>query len=876
MQNSNSKKQTGIIYSLSIIIPIVMMIIISVILGMYPFGERTILITDMNKQYNDYFAYFKTIMTGENNLIYTFSKTLGGDMVGFSGYYLQNPFLFLLLLFPNDILPLGVWIMIILQIACCSLTFNIYLNHTYAPSKMSIIFSLAYAFLGYTFGYINLTNYFCNIIVLPLVILGIQRLYKNHKDCWLYIITLAVSILLNYYIGFMLCIFSALFFAYLLFSNTENVQQIKKHFKQILSFLVSSILGILLTAFDLIPIVISLKGQKSVPNGDVLSFYRNFHMIDIFSKLYSNMFDGNTSNNNLPFIYVSMIAVIFVIFFFLSKKITKREKIVTFVFIVVMLLSFYIHTIDVIWHGFNSPVGFPYRNAFYFSFLLLYIAYKGFLVSYEQFRIRDCSIFAGIFVLYSIYLIFTNRSALVFRSVIFDSLLLLVVIGILYGVLYKKWTEQILFFALLTVQIIDLSANSVTSIKQYTDYVPMREYSEYVNEVAPLTQYVANQDQSLYRVEKNFMRTMNDTMQFNFKGLSHSSSCEKDYVKAFMEKMGFRNFGLWTYYDEGGTAFVDCFLGVKYYISKFDATGKPYDLIYQENEKYVFQNPYALPFAFGVSEGVHLVDMKEQNSFLLQNRISNAISNQNQPIYIEVEQENPILENLSETSQDLYRIYEKKNSNEDAYIDFQLTITDSQPIYLFFEAPEQQAAEITVNDFSFGNYFSDTKWDIIEIGSFSEGDTVSVKLYVKGDELKLGNAYFYYEDKDALIAMSEGAGSEVADLKCISNSHLQGTVEIKNSDELLFTIPYETDWKIYIDGIATKQSKVFDALMTVPVEEGTHTIEIYYVPRGFIIGSILSLIALLILMIFGIHEKRASKQNEKVGKEVGKEELKLI
>ena len=30
-----------------------MMIIISVILGMYPFGERTILITDMNKQYND-------------------------------------------------------------------------------------------------------------------------------------------------------------------------------------------------------------------------------------------------------------------------------------------------------------------------------------------------------------------------------------------------------------------------------------------------------------------------------------------------------------------------------------------------------------------------------------------------------------------------------------------------------------------------------------------------------------------------------------------------------------------------------------------------------------------------------------------------------
>ena len=177
----HKNKQTAIIYSLSFVIPIVMMVVISVLLGMYPFGERTILISDMNKQFNDYYAYFKTIVTGENNLIYTFSKNLGGDMVGFSAYYLQNPFLLILLLFPNDILPLGVWVMIILQVACCSLTFSVYMNHTNTPSKMSVIFSLAYAFLGYTFGYIYSTHSFCNIIMLPLVILGIQKIYKNYK-----------------------------------------------------------------------------------------------------------------------------------------------------------------------------------------------------------------------------------------------------------------------------------------------------------------------------------------------------------------------------------------------------------------------------------------------------------------------------------------------------------------------------------------------------------------------------------------------------------------------------------------------------------------------------------------------------------------------
>ena len=107
-QRDASDNQNNRLYIYSFLIPIAMMIVISLILGMYPFGERTVLVSDMNKQFNDYFAYFKTIITGENNLIYTFSKNLGGDMIGFSAYYLQNPFLLLLLIFPNEILPLGI------------------------------------------------------------------------------------------------------------------------------------------------------------------------------------------------------------------------------------------------------------------------------------------------------------------------------------------------------------------------------------------------------------------------------------------------------------------------------------------------------------------------------------------------------------------------------------------------------------------------------------------------------------------------------------------------------------------------------------------------------------------------------------------------
>lgn len=320
MQKNASVNQTRWTYILSFMIPIVLMTVISLLLEMYPFGERTVLISDMNKQFNDYFAYFKTIITGENNLIYTFSKNLGGDMIGFSAYYLQNPFLLLLLIFPNEILPLGIWIMIILQIACCSLSFCHYLIQTNQQSFDVIIFSLAYAFMGYIFAYITLPIYFCNIIMLPLVMLGIHKIVKNNKDRWLYIVTLAISILLNYYIGYMLCIFSVLFYLYLLLVSTEGFQTIKDTIKRIVSFLISSIIGVLLTVFDIIPIVFSLKGQKEMPTGSILAPYRNFRMIDVFSKLYSNMYDGNTSNNNLPFIYVGIVAVFLFLFFSLAVR----------------------------------------------------------------------------------------------------------------------------------------------------------------------------------------------------------------------------------------------------------------------------------------------------------------------------------------------------------------------------------------------------------------------------------------------------------------------------------------------------------------------------------------------------------------------------
>ena len=79
-------------------------------------------------------------------------------------------------------------------------------------------------------------------------------------------------------------------------------------------------------------------------------------------------------------------------------------------------------------------------------------------------------------------------------------------------------------------------------------------------------------------------------MHYNYNGLSHFSSCETVPVKLFMGNLGFASNDMWAYYGiEGNTTFVDCLLNLKYMVSQYDETAKPYDLVGVVDDKYIFK-----------------------------------------------------------------------------------------------------------------------------------------------------------------------------------------------------------------------------------------------------------------------------------------------
>ena len=855
------KEHNSIFYFLSFFIPVLILFTVFFLNGMYPFGNKTIMTGDITYQFIDYLAYYKTIFFGNNDLTYTFSKTLGGDMAGFSSYYLYSPFNLLLLLFPNKWLPVGLMIMIILKCGLCGVSFFYMLSKMFGFRKDGIIFSTTYAMMGYIIVYFQLYAYFDNLMILPLIVLGIHKLTENPKKKIGYILPLFFSIIINYYVGWMLCIFSVLYFIYQIVLKTDHLKNWKENIPSVVSFAISSFIAGMMSAFVILPALLSLRGEK---NSFHLGLYRTFEMSQLFSRFYTNSFKGNISGC-LPNIYCGVLMILLIGVFFFQKKISKKERIVSGLFLLFFFLNFYINTLNVVWHGFNLPIGFPYRYSFLLTFLMIIFAYKGYRNAQGNY---SAAVLAGsliVYVLYSAFLIVRGSEVVGKNEIILDGILLLLLVAVLFICSKVNLNKRILILLLFFLQIADLFINANDAMK-YFDFSGLKEYQAYLDETGSIIDTIKEKDSDFYRIEKYYRRSHNDSMQFDYSGLTHYSSCEKKEIISFMGKMGFRDNGNWSFYNSGSTSFIDSLFGVKYIISQYDSTGKPYVKEFEYNDKTIFRNPYALPFAFYADENVRSVDTDIDNVFEIQNSLADSISGTENHIFKEADCTDIHIENMITEDGGDYTIYKVNDSEKDAYVEFTLNISNENILQVYFTAPGLQDVELFLNGNSMGGYFEKYKWDIMDFGSYKEGEEVKIRIVPKSDSLKLKNAYFYYEDQEALKNWYEKVSSGKCEISKITSSHLKGSVSSTEEKNLVFSIPYEKSWNIYVDGKETETFEAAGKLLSIETDPGNHEIELVYKAAGRTLGITISCISFLFLLYILWVENNAiyrEKINEK-------------
>lgn len=833
-----NRKNQIILYILAFFVPVAVWIVVCIGHGIYPFGSKSIMTGDITYQFIDYLSYFKTVILSNNDLTYTFSKTMGGDMAGFSAYYLFSPFNFLLLFFSNEQLPLGLLIMIIIKCGFMSLFFEMLLLRLYGYKKESVLFAITYSLMGYVVIYFQLYAYFDDMMLLPLIIIGIHDILENPGKKIGYILSLFAALVLNYYIGYMLCIFSVLYFLY------QFILQ-KKGKREFIAFIISSFIAGMMSMFVLLPSLLSLRGEK---NSFHLSFYPTMDITEVFSRFYTDSFRGNISTC-LPNIYCGVLMIVLAALYFAGKNIEKREKIASAVFIIFLLINMWINTLNVAWHGFNRPIGFPYRYSFMLTFFILLISYKNVLqLDLTNILVKIVVMFS-VYLLYSAYILVKGSDVIGIREVILDAALLICILLVIYFLSIKKLKPTILFIALALLQLMDLSENIYHSF-YYFEFADIDEYQSYVERVGGIIDEIKADDPEFYRIEKYFRRSHNDSMQFDYAGLTHYSSCEKKEVISYMKKLGFRDNGNWSFYDSGSTAFADSLFGVKYLMAQYDYTAKKYkryrkDRFEDENgkEKYfTYMNQYALPLCFAAKEDILSMPADTDNVFEFQENIADAVNGKKNEIFKPADIEERNLINLTESA----GVYTKINKEEEAYIEWKLTGSEEKKTWLlegYFDAPDYQNVRIEMNGDDKGEYFTKYKWSIIDLGKHDPGEEIIIRMYVKDEKLEMSNAYLYYEDIPQMGEWADEVRSANCTLNKITSSHLTGEAELSEDGIIVFSFPYEEGWEVRIDGERADTDKAAALLLAAKTKAGKHTIELIYHEAGRGISIIISILA---------------------------------
>lgn len=818
----NLKMTYNIVFILSFLIPIFIMIGIYIGRGIYPFGENCFLRTDMYHQYAPFFSEFYHKLKNNESMFYSWNIGLGVNFTALYAYYLASPLNFLIYLCPKDNIIEFMSILIIFRIGFSSLAFSIYASKHFNTKNLSIIiFSLFYGLSSYIAAYSWNIMWLDCIMLLPLIVLGLERLVKEDK-CILYCISLGFAIMSNYYISIMICIFLVFYFFGLMFSldiKMDRTQCLKKFWNFGFFSLLAGGFAAVLILPEFFALQLTSSGDIDFP--DKLSTY--FKLFDAFTRHLMNV-ETSVLSGNYPNIYCGLLVVIMLPLYAMNKFINSKEKIFKILLLLLLIVSFNMNIPNFIWHGFHFPNSLPCRQSFIYIFLVL-------AMSYEAFRrleyYTDKEVYGTIFTVVCFILLAEKLADNYDFSIIYLSLLFVIIyLIIIYAYRSPNIKRGITIIIFIAVSVAEASINMEATSVSTTSRV---NYLKDTPSIYQLTENIMNKDKDFYRIEKLYRRTKNDTSWHNLRGVSLFSSTASEPVTQLLGDLGFMH-STNAYSYEGSTPFTTAIFNVKYLIDKKENDSNLLELEAQDGETYIYKNNYSLPLGFLVNHELETLPSIKNNPFAMQNDfINRAIEGDS--IFFPLE---------TSMSDDTTTIYNDK----------------PQHVFIYIQSSNVEKIKVEYDDNS-TEYDLDKKQQIVDLGLFEANKIIDVSN-VDDKSLKI-IAYGFNENnfKQAYDKLNQNP----FEIEYFNSTTIKGKINASEDGMMFTSIPYDEGWSIKVDSIEVEPIAFRKALISVNLSKGEHDIEFNYVPKGLKVGGIISASS-VVLLLFSIIIKRMPKSKK--------------
>ena len=836
-------------YFVSFIIPIIIMIGVYLSQGIYWNSDTSPLLGDGFHQYVIFDIALRNILHGNGSLFYTFTSGLGLNFYALSSYYLGSFLSPLVYFFDLTNMPDAVYLTTLLKFGLIGLSTYFSLNKLFQsiPKPLKLALSTSYVLMSFTVSQLEIKTWLDVFILIPLIITGLQLLITEKKFL-LYFTSLSILFIQNYYFGYMTVLF--LIFWYL----CQISWDFKTRKSSFLDFIITSVLAGMASLILTLPTLFDLQthGEKLT---EVTKFQtESSWYLDLFAKQFIGSFD-TTKYGAIPMIFVGLLPFILTILFFTLKSIKFHVKLIYAIFFAFLIASFYIEALDLFWQGMHTPNMFLHRYAWIFSTLLIYTAAEVLK------RLKELKVWN---FLVSLFLLVTGFLATIYLkshySFLTDlnillTLEFLVVYSLLLLAVIKNFISVNLFTILISLFIIvEISLNSssqMDGIAKEWGFASRSAYNRDIPAMESFSTYIGNK---FTRTEKLETQTGNDSMKFNYNGISQFSSVRNRSASSTLDKLGFKSSGTnLNLRYANNSILADSLFGIQYNISDSPINKYGFKDIYQKDNLTLYENQYSLPIAFASQSVYNDVKFNEHT-------LDNQASFLNQLANVDFDYFSPIPYDKTENTNDLISV--TSSSNEDAEIQYQIEVPENSQVYLsftnlHFSNDKQKKVDILVNGEK-KTFTTDNVFSFFNLGYTKEKKTFNINVSFPGNsQVSFESPTFYRLDTKTFTEAIQKIKEQPVTVSTSKNK-VFATYDVKQDTSIFFTIPYDKGWSAYQDGKKIEIKQAQTGFMKVDVPKGKGTITLSFIPNGFITGAICSFTSLLLFGIYN-HRRKLSK-----------------
>ncbi len=788
--------------------------------GIAPFGNKYVSYIDMEVGYVPVYYSLWDAVRGGGNFFYNFFLGAGSNVYGslISNAFI-SPLTWLVVIIPRSSISAFLSWYLIIKLALMATTMYYFIRKVFPRVNpyLQILYSILWTFSGWTIA--NYTNiiWLDNLILYPILCLGIRRIFRENKMD-LFVLVLTFCLIFSFYMSFLVLLMMIFCGATAIFFSDKTKEEKKKI---VTKLVVGTLLSLFMSFVSFLPAFWQSWTSHRIANAKKEILY-----VNTWSKAIV--------------ICINCFAMFGFVKLLTQYKKDKKNVLMFIVMFALTTVTILIERVNMMWHT-GSYQSFPYRFAFIPIFIMLCAGLYYFNNHYDckqqEKKKFDYSLIALFLPLVFYYVVSAlNQNPPAFSIDFWTFAIYFIGCGVGVFLLFRLFelNNKKLTYIIVPIIVFAEIFTNCFGLVGLNDRVETQVATDNFDEIyaeleLPDNNYrytihmrdVANVGMAKHYNYPYFIRRQSLSTWLHIIGSDQVLNAEQlGYVTSNTVLTGM-----------GSTYFANMTANVKYVISDTELSSRLYTLIDQNKDFYIYEYKFYLPYGgiFATDDMIKNIPTEYQG-FAASNYLYNNVYNKTGDLVVEA--------SFTKTEVEGNKIKYTINVPGDSllYYNWDInTLNQKQNLTININGEDR----LLFGDIYEVGYFYDETVEIIVDKAIENSDKLT---FATIDVAKIEDLVYTTTIK------------EIDNLKLDGNK-IKITTNGSLGESVYIPFNFDSGWKATLNGKEVSIDKSLNSYMSIKLEEGENVIVLTYTPPMFNVGLIVSIVFFVIVMTLWILNK---------------------